>query len=586
LDLWNGRISSPDGALQILLIIDYIFDWARDLYRPSILHCLSLLSHDIDESMSLAATSDVNSFRKRARHDDMAETESTSDIETFVTSAADESLLETWTKYDLKRWHGVVDFNWRVFRTPYIIKASFQCLYLTRDNIGSLFACLATSRSKLQKTARDALAALRRGPMIITDSILSQMESAWTGENRESRRAEASTRLFCSIVHAATISTETWELVRTIFCLAVDEDALQDIRKHAKLSKNTYRLDGMEEKAVPVDENTVKNFLQHLKNRRGEDSLSFALAHICDVWKPVHMLSKKERGTLSPGAEQTIVLQPLSGGIYPIKEVVQSIYKRHKPGGLLEPDAPCLRFSAQLERLEIQHLADHPRSLPLPAGTVLPTIPENGAIFLCNKYRNYEHLCIYITKEYDHPPEKSDLISTIASIISGERFYMLGRYDWEAESRCYKIQPEVPQGDEILPLIKTAAQRWAQDLYKTFDKGLKRDDIPEVFQQGEDAMRKLWDADKHNHRPFLNDPGYVQSKKRSRTIPQNSNGAPGGGLSKEAEIQVLLDKWGTADLLRSVLNVVNKAGQENRRAQDENLGTAEQPIDLSSEAEE
>jgi hypothetical protein len=163
---------------------------------------------------------------------------------------------------------------------------------------------------------------------------------------------------------------------------------------------------------------------------------------------------------------------------------------------------------------------------------------------------------------------------------------MLGRYDWEAESRCYKIQPEVPQGDEILPLIKTAAQRWAQDLYKTFDKGLKRDDIPEVFQQGEDAMRKLWDADKHNHRPFLNDPGYVQSKKRSRTIPQNSNGAPGGGLSKEAEIQVLLDKWGTADLLRSVLNVVNKAGQENRRAQDENLGTAEQPIDLSSEAEE
>jgi hypothetical protein len=585
LDLWNGRISSPDGALQILLIIDYIFDWARDLYRPSILHCLSLMSHGIDESMSLAATSDVNSFRKRARHDDMAETESSSDIETFVTSATDESLLETWTKYDIKTWRGVVDFNWRVFRTPYIIKTSFQCLYLTRDNIGSLFACLATSRSKLEKTAREALAALRRGPMIITDRILSQMESAWTGENRESRRAEATTRLFCSIVHAATI-TETWELVRTIFCLAVDEDALQDIRKHAKLSKNTYRLDGMEEKAVPLDENTVKNFLQHLKNRRGDESLSFALAHISDVWKPVHMLSKKERGTLSPGAEQTIVLQPLSSGIYPIKDVVQSIYKRHKPGGLLEPDAPCLRFSAQLERLEIQHLADHPRSLPLPAGTVLPTIPENSAIFLCNKYRNYEHLCIYVTKEYDHPPEKSDLISTIASIISGERFYMLGRYDWEVESRYHKSQLEVPQEDEMLPLIKTAAQNWAQDFYKAFDKGLKTEDIPEVFQHGKDAMRKLWYADKHDHRPFSKETRYGQSKKKSRIISQNSNGVPASGLSKEAEIQVLLDKWGAAGLVRSVLNMVKKAGQENRRTQDEILGTAEQPIDLSSEAEE
>jgi hypothetical protein len=26
IDLWDGRICSPDGALQILLIIDYIFD--------------------------------------------------------------------------------------------------------------------------------------------------------------------------------------------------------------------------------------------------------------------------------------------------------------------------------------------------------------------------------------------------------------------------------------------------------------------------------------------------------------------------------------------------------------------------------
>jgi hypothetical protein len=99
-------------------------------------------------------------------------------------------------------------------------------------------------------------------------------------------------------------------------------------------------------------------------------------------------------------------------------------------------------------------------------------------------------------------------------------------------------------------------------------------------------MRKLWEADKHNHRPFLNEPRYVQSKKRSRIISVNSNGLPASGSSKEAEIQVLLDKWGAADLLRSVLNVVEKAGQENRRTQDENLGTAEQPIDLSSEAEE
>jgi hypothetical protein len=34
IDLWHGTILSQDGALQLPLIIDYICDWARDVYRP------------------------------------------------------------------------------------------------------------------------------------------------------------------------------------------------------------------------------------------------------------------------------------------------------------------------------------------------------------------------------------------------------------------------------------------------------------------------------------------------------------------------------------------------------------------------
>ena len=29
-ELWNGVLLSKDAALQLLLIIDHIFDWARD----------------------------------------------------------------------------------------------------------------------------------------------------------------------------------------------------------------------------------------------------------------------------------------------------------------------------------------------------------------------------------------------------------------------------------------------------------------------------------------------------------------------------------------------------------------------------
>jgi hypothetical protein len=39
--LWHGHILSQDGALQLLLIIDFICTWARDVYRPGILRCLA-----------------------------------------------------------------------------------------------------------------------------------------------------------------------------------------------------------------------------------------------------------------------------------------------------------------------------------------------------------------------------------------------------------------------------------------------------------------------------------------------------------------------------------------------------------------
>lgn len=40
-DLWHGTILSQDCALQLLLIIDSICEWARDIYRLDVLRCLS-----------------------------------------------------------------------------------------------------------------------------------------------------------------------------------------------------------------------------------------------------------------------------------------------------------------------------------------------------------------------------------------------------------------------------------------------------------------------------------------------------------------------------------------------------------------
>ena len=40
-DLWINRLLDPSGALQLLLLVDLIADWARDIFRLQILSCLA-----------------------------------------------------------------------------------------------------------------------------------------------------------------------------------------------------------------------------------------------------------------------------------------------------------------------------------------------------------------------------------------------------------------------------------------------------------------------------------------------------------------------------------------------------------------
>lgn len=42
--LWEGSITGIDQALQLILIIDYILDWARDTYRPNVIRQLKCIA--------------------------------------------------------------------------------------------------------------------------------------------------------------------------------------------------------------------------------------------------------------------------------------------------------------------------------------------------------------------------------------------------------------------------------------------------------------------------------------------------------------------------------------------------------------
>jgi len=42
-------LNDGDSALQLLLIIDYIYDWARDIFRPSIISQLAMLANPAED---------------------------------------------------------------------------------------------------------------------------------------------------------------------------------------------------------------------------------------------------------------------------------------------------------------------------------------------------------------------------------------------------------------------------------------------------------------------------------------------------------------------------------------------------------
>ncbi|KAH9878179.1 hypothetical protein J1614_003396 [Plenodomus biglobosus] len=65
--LWEGSITGDDEALQLVLIVDYIVDWARDIFRPSIMRQLmSVVDKGLRSSYTIIEEPDILSIPDHA----------------------------------------------------------------------------------------------------------------------------------------------------------------------------------------------------------------------------------------------------------------------------------------------------------------------------------------------------------------------------------------------------------------------------------------------------------------------------------------------------------------------------------------
>ena len=65
--MWQGDITGYDEALQLVLIMDYIVDWARDIFRPSIMRQLmSVVDKGEQSSYTIVDQPDILSIHDLA----------------------------------------------------------------------------------------------------------------------------------------------------------------------------------------------------------------------------------------------------------------------------------------------------------------------------------------------------------------------------------------------------------------------------------------------------------------------------------------------------------------------------------------
>jgi hypothetical protein len=220
-DLWNGRVDSREGALNLLLIVDYIFDWARDIYRESIISQLRSLS--ASDTPSLANDSDIYSMLDRFSifQDDIDSQAETETMEHRIEAATETG--------DLLR---AFDSTKGAIREARYIRSSFMSLYLTEDNVSLFFRSMKTTKDA--KIAARTIMRYLRDCWRVNREALDSLETYWTGKDRESENLYSPTKVFLVMVTLSAYLSPSWEQTRELSVLAISANVIEEICRHAE----------------------------------------------------------------------------------------------------------------------------------------------------------------------------------------------------------------------------------------------------------------------------------------------------------------------------------------------------------------
>lgn len=231
--LWTGSLLHKDNALQLVLIVDYIMDWARDVYRIAIMRQLkSLVTGKPFDQISFA-DSDIFSMRRDISKWIPAPPSTIfhgfTETTRVVNSQDDHpsTSLEEHVTLDIQ----IPDFKYGCVKPASSAKFRFVCLYLTEKLVPSFFQViksLSDNESYKRQAAYHVIDFVTKFDevLVMSKADLELFEMLWTDAAVPPGSAEDSDDFYV-IMEASWYFNSSWEIIREVSCLAVTKSALK-----------------------------------------------------------------------------------------------------------------------------------------------------------------------------------------------------------------------------------------------------------------------------------------------------------------------------------------------------------------------
>ena len=433
--MWRGCILTLDGALQLLLLVDYIFDWARDIYREDIIRELRVLaSGDNDAASVLGTDIDIYSYCHLDPFDRISEGGSEDDDFGRYTEA-----LESFRALDSEM--GAV-------RHATFVESRYCCVFITRDNVQTLLQ--STRPTIVQQLCRLILRELnQRNPIRMDQQTLGKIEAEWTGTSRLSG-AHQGTQPDLYTAMASTVYLDAdWHQVRELFAITIARDAWPEIIAAAGLKIKRRIAELSPPELLECDTDSVLEQIKRLRAGSPQQLLLSAINRRAVRISQEHDKSKPPKCRIQE-----------DDGV--VHGVVNFLYKSYKKG-TLEPQEPFLRLS---KRSELQHTLQF---------TVKP---------------------VSVFKHYTHHTQHTLQTSSDGCVLLSATRRRPSSEEFGANFCVYLIGDggRAPEIQALGPLVRKAFE--TLDVYHTARGDLSSRTISKVAETPyEDSWTRLWNID-------------------------------------------------------------------------------------------